>query len=288
MVPKGIIAAAVTPMTQSEEIDYQGIVRLCRHFLDAGIGDIFCGGTTGESYALTEEEKVRSTQAWIEAAQGRANIYVGVGMPATRDVLRLIERMRGLPITAFSVVTPYFIAPTQEMLYAHYCEIADQSFVPVLIYNIPGRTGIHMQAETVARLAEHGNIVGIKDSSGNFANIQAYLDHTPRERFAVLAGSDNLILECLQKGGTGAIAATTNICPQILAALYQSFASGDLATAQAAQDRLIPLCGVLGPSVVPALLKKMTDAVCPVGPIRRPLTAPELTAEQLAVLGALG
>ncbi|MDR1060366.1 MAG: 4-hydroxy-tetrahydrodipicolinate synthase [Clostridiales bacterium] len=284
---KGIIAAAVTPMTAAQEIDYPGISRLCAHLFDNGIRAVFAVGTTGEGYAMSTEEKAEATRAWADAIGGRGDLYVGVGMPGTLDVLRMLEAVRDIPAKAYSVVTPYFVAPTQEMLIAHYRRIADAATLPVVLYNIPFRTGVALEPETVARLAEHPNIAGIKDSSGDIGNIKRYIALTKGQDFSVLSGSDNLILDCLLEGGTGAIAATTNIAPQILSALYAAYERGDLAAARREQERLLPLCEILGPSVVPALLKRLTHEVCPVGPVRLPLADPDVTERMRGVLKGL-
>jgi 4-hydroxy-tetrahydrodipicolinate synthase len=272
-LPFGVIPAIVTPMRQDESIDFEALEGLVDRLIAAGVNGLFCLGTSGEFYALTEQEKVDVSKAVVDAAAGRVPVYAGAGMPCTAGVLRLSRRLAATGIQALSVVTPFYIAPDQRQLLHHYTEIAKGVDLPVILYNIPGRTGLNLCTETVGELARISNVIGIKDSSGRIENTIAYLEVTDRRNFAVLSGSDSLILDALQHGGTGTIASTGNIIPERLVQLYTYWSNGELENARRIQDMLLPICSLLDEGTVPGVIKQMTNlAGIPVGPARLPIT----------------
>jgi 4-hydroxy-tetrahydrodipicolinate synthase len=276
---KGIIAAMVTPMKENEDIDVDGIKRLTNRLVDAGVHGLFCLGTTGEFYALTDDEKELIVKTVMEETRGRVPVYAGTGGVSTRQVINLTKKLRNTGIAAVSVITPYFIAPNQEELYLHYKAIAESTDINVILYNIPMRTGLHLEADTVARLSHIKNIVGIKDSSGKFDNIKSYIDKSAKD-FVVLAGTDSLIYQTLEAGGKGAIAATANVLPEIAVAIYNNFVSGDLDKAKAAQEKLKPLREAFSLGTAPGILKESVNQIgIPVGAPRMPVT--RVTGEAL-------
>jgi 4-hydroxy-tetrahydrodipicolinate synthase len=269
---QGIIAAMITPMGEDESINENGLRILVNRLIDAGIHGLFCLGTTGEFYALTNEEKERVVAIVVEEAKGRVPVYAGTGGISTREVISLIKRIQGLGVEAVSIITPFFVSPSQEELYLHYEMIARSVSMPIILYNIPMRTGVHLEPQTVARLSKVQNIIGIKDSSGKFENIASYIEMSDKD-FHVLAGTDSLILDSLKAGGTGAIAATANVVPELVVSIYENFKNGKIHEAEAAQLKLKPLRDSFKLGTAPGVLKEAANIVgIPAGPSRMPVT----------------
>lgn len=238
---KGIIPALLTPFDENEEVDYKKLRIHVRRMLNAGVHGIFCLGTNGEFYALTEEEKLKIVETVVDEVSGKVPVYAGSGDIATRNVIRLTNKFQKLGVSAVSIVTPYFINPSQYELYKHYARIAMETELPIILYNIPSRTHVNLEPETVAALAnDFPNIIGIKDSSGDINLIKKYITQTS-ESFHVLCGNDGLILDALLLGGSGAVAGTANVIPHILINLYNAFIRGDIEEARIWQNRVAPL-----------------------------------------------
>lgn len=180
--------------------------------IDAHVHGLFALGTNGEFHMFNIEDKLKVAEIIIQETAGRVSVMVGSGGNSTEETIWLSKEMERLGADALSVITPFFIPPTQEEA-AHYKTIAASVSLPVLLYNIPSKTGFHLEPETVAELAKVDNIVGIKDSGGKFENIQKYIEQTKQEDFAVFAGTDSLILKTLQAGGAGAVAKNGKYAP---------------------------------------------------------------------------
>jgi len=287
---KGIIPAMATPMNDSEEIDEAGTRELINYLIDSGVHGIFICGSQGESYALTEEEKKRIISIAVDEVNGRVPVYAGTGATTTKASIRLSKYAEDAGADAVTIVTPYFIKPSQNELYMHYRRIAESIDIPVLIYNNPGRTGVNLEAETVRRLAEIDNIVGIKDSSGDLTLTAQYIMECPKE-FAVLAGRDSLILATLLYGGKGAVAATANVAPKLVVGIYESFIQGDLERARKLQFKLLPLRLAFNLGTFPAVVKEAMNILKrPSGPARSPVSSlPEDKRERLkSILKGIG
>ena len=287
---KGIIPAMITPMNDSEEIDEAGMRELINYLIDSGVHGIFICGSQGESYALTEEEKKRIINIVVDEVNGRIPVYAGTGATTTKASIRLSKYAEDAGADAVTIVTPYFIKPSQDELYMHYRRIAESIDIPVLIYNNPGRTGVNLEAETVRRLAEIDNIVGIKDSSGDLTLTAQYIMECPKE-FAVLAGRDSLILATLLYGGKGAVAATANVAPKLVVGIYESFIQGDLERARKLQFKLLPLRLAFNLGTFPAVVKEAMNILKrPSGPARSPVSSlPEDKRERLkSILKGIG
>ena len=287
---KGIIPAMATPMSSSEEIDEAGTRELINYLIDSGVHGIFICGSQGESYALTEEEKKRIINIAVDEVNGRVPVYAGTGAITTKASIRLSRYAEDAGADAVTIVTPYFIKPSQDELYLHYRRIAESIDIPVLIYNNPGRTGVNLEAETVRRLAEIDNIVGIKDSSGDLTLTAQYIMECPKE-FAVLAGRDSLILATLLYGGKGAVAATANVAPKLVVGIYESFLRGDLERARELQFKLLPLRLAFNLGTFPAVVKEAMNILKrPSGPARSPVSSlPEDKRERLkSILKGIG
>jgi len=238
----GIIPPIITPMTPDQEVDLPGLRKHIDWMLSHKVHGIFVLGTTGEFYGLDEYEKQAITAAAVAHCAGRSPLYVGTGAETTREVIRLTRMAEKEGANGVSVITPYFIKPSQPELIDHFKRIAESTKLPVVLYNNPATCGgVSIEPDTVAKLAEVPNIIGIKDSSGDLQNTIEIIRNTPRETFSVLNGRDTLILAALQFGAQGAIPASCNIAPEICVGMYESFAKGDIAAAKEYQSRLHPI-----------------------------------------------
>lgn len=272
---KGIICAMITPLDENQNINAQATRELIDYLIDRGVYGLFILGTNGECHVLTDDEKVEFAKIVIEHTNNRVSVFVGTGGNSTREVINLSKRMEEIGASALSIITPYFVPPTQQELILHYKAIAESVSLPIMMYNMPGKTGINIDPESVRELSKVKNIVGIKDSSGNLANMKAYLEVSKDEDFGVFSGSDSLILEILKAGGQGAVAATANFLTEIDVAIYNNFIKGDLEAAQKAQESIEELRRILKLGTIPSVIKKtvVLNGIN-VGPARLPVTEP--------------
>ncbi len=235
---KGIIAPIITPINDDESINENELRNQVNRLIHAGIHGIFTAGTNGEGYILSEKEKEQVLSAVIDEAGGRVTIYAGTGCVSTKDTIRLSENAKKIGADVLSIVTPYFAKASQEEMYEHYVSVARAVDLPIVLYNIPDRTGNALLPETVTRLADVDNIIGVKDSSGNFDNMLQYIEKTKDKDFSVLCGNDSLILWNLMAGGTGGIAGCANVFPYNMVAIYENFISGNSKKAKECQDNI--------------------------------------------------
>ncbi|MDR3517674.1 MAG: dihydrodipicolinate synthase family protein [Azospirillaceae bacterium] len=232
----GPFVAIVTPFDKAEEVNAEALRRQVDRQARAGNG-VFCAGTNGEFYALSFAEKVSIAKISIDVAAGRVPVLAHIGEISTHQTIALGKAIEKLGVKAVSAVTPSFIACSQAELIEHYTRVADALSVPVYLYNIPGRTGNKLEPETVAVLASHPNIIGIKDSAGSQESLDAFLTIArERDDFDVLVGPDSLILHGLKNGAAGCISGLGNIAPVTLNAIHAAFVAGDIATAEKRQD----------------------------------------------------
>lgn len=239
-IAEGVIAALLSPMHEDESIHCEQMRRLAARQIAAGVHGLFVAGTNGEAYALSPQEKLRLAESVLREAEGKVPVYFGSGLCGTRETIELSKEAQRLGVDALSIVCPYFAPVSQEGLYAHFSEIAAAVSLPIILYNIPARTGVNLAPATVARLAQIPNIIGVKDSSGNFEQILQYLESVP-EGFHVLSGNDSLLLWTLMAGGSGGICGVANLFPQTMAAIYEAWKAGDLPRARQAQERIRPI-----------------------------------------------
>jgi len=239
---RGIIPPVVTPFTPDQELD---LPRLREHIdwqLARGVHGVFVLGTTSEFYALDETEKQTVVAAAVAHVNKRRPVFAGTGAETTREVVRLTRMAEKEGADGVSVITPYFIKPTQAELLDHFRRVAESTSLSVVLYNNPATCGgLSIEPDTVGRLAEVPNVIGIKDSSGDLQNTIEILRNTPREKFSVLNGRDTLILAALQSGVQGAIPASCNIAPDLCVGIFESFAKGDIEAAKTFQSRLHPI-----------------------------------------------
>ena len=235
---KGIIPPIITPMNEDETINEQELRNQVNRLIGAGVHGIFPFGTNGEGYILNEQEKEKVLSIVIEETGGRVPVYAGCGCIGTKDTIRMSRKAKALGADILSIITPSFAAASQSELYEHYRTVAQAVDIPIVLYNIPARTGNALAPATVAKLADIDNIVGAKDSSGNFDNMLQYIERTRNKAFTVLSGNDSLILWNLLAGGGGGIAGCANVYPENMVAIYEKFAAGDLEGARKAQDAI--------------------------------------------------
>jgi 4-hydroxy-tetrahydrodipicolinate synthase len=266
---KGIIPAMVTPFDEDEQLNLSALRQLVNHLINGGVHGLFPTGSQGEFYALREKQTVWDIV--VEETQGRVPVYAGTGALTTNQVIALNKLAENAGVSAVSVLTPYFITPTEDELYYHYVAIADATYLPIILYNNPGRTAINLSADLVARLAEHPNIVGIKDSSGDLSLTLAYLQHT-EDAFSVLVGRDTLIYGALLHGAKGSITATANVVPSLVVEIYEAFMAGDLPRSLAAQNKLAPLRYAFKLGTFPTVVKIALNLIgIDAGPARSPV-----------------
>jgi 4-hydroxy-tetrahydrodipicolinate synthase len=268
----GIIPPVATPMKANEDLDLPRLRWFLDHLIGHGVHAVFVLGTNSEFYALDEREKQEVIATAVAQVNRRVPVFAGTGAETTREAVRLSQMAEREGVDGVSVITPYFINPSQQEIFDHYRRIAEHTRLPVVLYNNPGTCGgVKIDVDTVARLADLPNILAIKDSSGDLQNTIEYIRVVP-ERFAVLMGRDTLIYPALLFGARGAVPATGNIAPALLVEIYEAFRRGDQAAAKAAQLRLNPLrlSLVLGtaPGAVKAALSLLGMSL---GPSRAPI-----------------
>lgn len=270
---RGIIVPLVTPMYQDESINVSELQNQIERLLALGVHGVFPCGTSGEGYALSPDEKDRVLSTCVKQVRERVPVFAGTGCTTTKDTIRQSIRAKELGADVLSIVAPYFASASQEELYAHYVAIAEKVELPIILYNIPARTGNSLHPATVERLSLIDNIVGIKDSSGNFDLILQYIQQTRDRDFVVLSGNDSLILWTLLAGGRGGIAGCANVFPSNMVAIYERFVSGDLAGAREAQEAIRPFRDTFRFGNPNTIIKAATSLLgYPVGDCRAPFS----------------
>ncbi|MBM3772908.1 MAG: 4-hydroxy-tetrahydrodipicolinate synthase [Acidimicrobiia bacterium] len=236
----GVGTALVTPFTKSGELDEPAVRRLGRRQIDAGIHFLVPCGTTGENPTLSLAERVRIVEILVDEAGGKAPILAGAGGYDTREIIHLAAEMLRAGASGLLSVTPYYNKPTQEGLYQHFQAIAESTPLPIILYNVPSRTGINLEPVTVARLAAVPNIVGIKEASGNISQMCDLCHMVPSE-FIVLSGDDAVTLPLMAVGGRGVISVASNEMPAEMAQMVEAAERGDFAAARRVHERILPL-----------------------------------------------
>lgn len=286
---KGIIVPMVTPFDASGKLDLPAACRLADLLIDEGVHGLFLLGTNGEFSMMSDEEKLLLVETLCHHVHHRVPIYANSGKNATQETIELSLKMQQCGVDALSIITPYYTVLTQQELYVHYAAIAEAVDVPIILYNIPKFTNNPLAADTVGRLAQIPNIIAVKDSSGSLENMGAYLEKTKDKRFAVLDGSDGLILSALQLGVSGAVAGTANLIAPHVLALYHSFVKGEDERAKEEQQKIDALRMAIKPGTAPSLIKRaMVLSGREVGEARLPILTPDMDERLCGVLATLG
>jgi 4-hydroxy-tetrahydrodipicolinate synthase len=237
---QGSLVALITPMRDDGALDPEALARFVEWQITEGTHGLVPVGTTGESPTLSHDEHKRVVEITIDVARRRVPVIAGAGSNSTAEAIDLARHAKQAGADAALVVTPYYNKPTQEGLFLHYTAIADAVDLPIIIYNIPGRSVVDMSVATMARLARHRNIVGVKDATANLARPL----HTAREcgdEFCQLSGEDHTALAFLAAGGAGCISVTGNIAPRLCSLMHRAWQDGHVAEAMGIQRRLLPL-----------------------------------------------
>jgi len=270
-VPRGVIPAMVTPFDKQEKINETILRKLVNYLIEGGVHGLFCIGSQGESYALERREKKRIIEIVMDQVEGKVPIYAGTGTITTRETVSLTKMAEDIGVDAVSIITPFFISPTQDELYEHYLTIAKSTSLPILLYNNPGRTGVNLSVDLVSRLSKIDNIIGIKDSSGDMTLTAEYIRRA-NNNFFVLTGKDTLIYATLLYGGKGAIAATANVAPKLAVEIYEAYIKGDIEQAKKAQSKLASLRFAFNLGSFPVVMKNALELIgIEVGTARAPI-----------------
>ncbi len=251
---RGSIVALVTPFDADGRIDERAFADLIEWHIAEGTHGFVPVGTTGESPTLSHEEHERVVELCVEAVRGRRPVIAGTGSNSTEEAIRLTRHAQKVGADAALVVTPYYNKPTQEGLYAHYRAIHDATDIPIVIYNIPGRSVVDMTPETMARLAELPRIVGVKDATGDIVRPLVTAERCGRD-FVQLSGEDANTLAFLAHGGVGCISVTANVAPRLCAEVHEAWWQGDAERALELHRRLLPLHRALFLETSPAPVK---------------------------------
>lgn len=271
---KGSITALITPMRPDGSVDEDAYAGFVEWQIREGTRGLVPVGTTGESPTLSHAEHQRVVEIAIEVAAGRVPVIAGAGSNSTAEAISLARHARTAGADAVLVVTPYYNKPTQEGLYLHFAAVADAADLPVIIYNIPSRSVVDMSVETMARLARHPNIVGVKDATANLAR-PLYTRRACGSGFCQLTGEDHTTVAFLAAGGDGCISVTANVAPRLCDEMHRAWQEGRVIEAMAIQDRLLPLHDAMfaetnpGPVKYAASLLGRTSAHCrlPMAPL---------------------
>jgi 4-hydroxy-tetrahydrodipicolinate synthase len=286
----GLGTALITPFTRGGALDEAATRRLAQRQAEAGVHFVVPCGTTGEAPTLSDSEKRRIVEIVGEAVEGRSMVLAGAGGYDTRDVIRSVAEFERAGAHGILSVSPYYNRPSQEGLYEHYRAIAESTRLPILVYNVPGRTGSNVEPATLARLAAIPNIVGVKEASGNMAQIADVCRRVPSD-FVVLSGDDALTLPVMAIGGRGIISVVSNEVPSEMVQLVEAAERGDFATARRWHQALVPLmfANFVEANPIPVKFAMAAMGLCEEG-YRLPLVPPGETARQqvLAVLRDFG
>lgn len=280
---KSAYVALVTCFNEDETINYDAVRAQVRRQAEAG-NNILCAGTNGDFSALTFEEKVKLTEVVVDEVAGRVKVIVNAGMPATFETLKLAREFDRIGVDGTAVITPFFIACTQDGLERHFQTVADGVQTPIYLYDIPARTQNHIEPETARKLAAHGNIAGIKDSGGAKETLEAYMQVGKEvSGFDVYSGPDHLVLWSMQNGAAGCISGLGNVLPDVLAGIVKAFNEGDIAAAEKGQALYTAFrTDLYALGFPPALVKRALYLTDPsVGASRQPALLPDPAQDKL-------
>lgn len=286
----GCGTAMVTPFRRDLSLDEEALRRLVRRQIEAGVDFLVPCGTTGESPTLSRAEQLRVVEITVEEARGKTPVVAGAGGNDTAHVIEMAREFAARGATGILSVTPYYNKPTQEGLYQHYKAIAAAVALPIILYNIPGRTGVNIETPTLVRLAQIENIVGVKEASGNISQMATVLASVPKD-FSVLSGDDGITLPLMALGGRGAISVASNEIPAEMTQIAKLANANDFAAARKLHDRWFPLMEVNFIETNPVPVKSALAMMGLLEPVfRLPLVQPkpENLAKIRSVLDSTG
>ena len=270
---EGVLPAIITPFKRNSAmaLDIQGLERNIDFLLSCGIHGIVPCGSTGESATLTFEEHEKVIEITVDKVKGRIPVVAGTGSNNTAEAVRLTKAAKDIGADGVLVISPYYNKPNRSGLIKHYTKLADLD-IPVIMYNVPGRTGQNLEPDLVAELAQHPNIAGIKEASGNIGQISRIIEETQDEDFVVISGDDNITLPILALGGAGVISVAANVDPRRMVAMYEAMKDGDYQKALVLHFALSPLMRAMFIDTNPIPVKKGVEVLGMAGgPVRLPL-----------------
>ncbi|MDT8859926.1 4-hydroxy-tetrahydrodipicolinate synthase [Alkalihalobacillus sp. MEB130] len=273
-----IITAMVTPFNQHGQLDIPATKELVKHLIANGTDAVVVAGTTGESPTLSTEEKLLLFKTVVETANGQIPVIAGTGSNNTQASIELTKKAEELGVDGVMLVVPYYNKPSQEGLYAHFHAIATSTKLPVMLYNIPGRSAVNMDVDTTLRLAQLPNVVSMKEASGDLDAVATLIEHAP-EGFTVYSGDDSLALPILAIGGTGIISVASHIVGNEMQQMVRNYQAGQVTAAAMQHRQLLPIMKTLFIAPNPTAVKAAMEMKgIKAGPVRLPLVP--LTAEQ--------
>lgn len=252
----GVYTALITPFTASGLFDRNAFQKLIDFQIENGVDGIVILGTTGESPTVSPEEHIAIIASAVEIARGRTTILAGVGSNSTEEAIFYSQQAEAFGADALLHVVPYYNKPTQKGLYEHFFAIAHKTNLPILLYNIPGRTGVNMEIETLLRLSEIPNIQGVKEASGNVEQVRKSIEKLPND-FSVLSGNDDQNLDILKLGGDGTVSVLSNVFPRETKKIVDFFREGDIAAAESLSNLLADFVDALFIETNPIPVKTM-------------------------------
>ncbi|WP_134686256.1 4-hydroxy-tetrahydrodipicolinate synthase [Brevibacillus migulae] len=280
-----LVTAMVTPFDDQLQIDYNKTERLIDHLLATGTETLVVSGTTGESPTLSSTEKLQLFRHVVAYSKGRCKVVAGTGSNNTASSIEFTQAAAETGVDAVMLVTPYYSRPSQEGLYQHFKAVAESTKLPVMLYNVPGRTAVNMTAETTLRLAQLPNVVCVKEASGNLSQMAQIIEHAPAG-FELYSGDDSLTLPTLSIGGVGIVSVASHVAGKEMQEMMEAFFGGNLAKAASLHRKLLPIFEGLfaypSPGPTKAALEKLGIEV---GGVRLPLV--ELNEEERAFVHSL-
>lgn len=278
----GIITPIVTPFYRDEkqEINYDATKKLVDYVIDNGVSGIFVLGSNGEFHVIRQQEKIEFAKRVVEMVDHRVPVFAGPGACSTQETIETAKAMEAAGVDALSVISPYFVQPTDEELYEHFKAVAESVKIPIILYNIPRLTGVNINSTVFERLTALDNVAGIKDSSRNIENLQSYIDVAKKKGLAVLVGSDGIIAQGYRMGTTGAIAGMSNVIPKLMTDMFKALMEKRDEEADKLQEEVNVIRDVNRLATMPSVLKRALELgnIAEAGPARKPVfeTTPEL------------
>ncbi len=267
---EGVLPALITPFTKDNKIDREGLEQNIEFLIENGVSGIVPCGTTGESATLSIKEHERVIEIAVECS--KVPVVAGTGSNNTTEALELTGFAKDAGAAAALLITPYYNKPNDRGMLAHFKKIANGVDIPMILYNVPSRTGINLKPELVAELAKESNIIGIKEASGNLGQITQIIEMTQDEDFVVLSGDDALTLPIMALGGRGVISVVANVAPKLTVSMVEAFRNGDMEEAKKLNLALAPLIRAIFLETNPIPIKKAVELIgLPAGDLRLPL-----------------
>lgn len=235
-----LATAMITPFTKEHQIDWESLEKIIEHLIETGTDTIVVSGTTAESPNLTQEEKLKLFQFTLNQVQGRVKVIAGTGTNNTRETIDFTKEAEKLGVNGVMLVSPYYNKPSQAGLFQHFKAIANSTSLPVMLYNVPGRTGVNMSVDTMVKLAELKNVVAIKEASGDLTQISQLIASVPRD-VAVYSGDDGITLPVMAIGGAGVVSVASHVIGKEMKKMIDAFLAGDHQTAALIHQKSLPV-----------------------------------------------